>query len=111
MPKDWPLNVPGNPNLTPAQGDSVTISCNDPQGFTWCYTDNNTPQVFSSGFLANGSYDPGSYGPYTAVNTGTVQYDGVRGKNKSCTPGGGVTATTHTIVVSGTLSSPRSISQ
>jgi hypothetical protein len=100
-PKNWPLNVPGDPNLTPAQGDSVTIKCDNPLGFTWCYTDNNTPKVFADGFLANGSYGPSSHGPYTAVNPGTVQYQGVLDQNQPCTPEG-ITATGHTIVVSGT---------
>ena len=100
-PKNWNLNVPGNPDLTPSVNDTVTIKCESDQGFTWCYTDNNTPKVFANGFLANGSYAKGSYGPYTAVNPGTVQYQGVVGQNQPCTPGG-ITATGHTIVVSGT---------
>jgi hypothetical protein len=94
------LNVPGDPNLTPKKGDTVTIKCENTDGFTWCYTDNNTPKVFANGFLANGSYPKGSYGPYTAVNDGTVEYEGVVGQNKPCTPGG-KTETGHTIVVSG----------
>jgi hypothetical protein len=100
-PKNWNLNVPGDPNLTPAVGDTVTINCEDIQGFTWCYTDNGNPQVFSDGFLANGSYAAASYGPYKCVNAGTVNYDGVLGQNKPCTPGGGITAAVHTITVSG----------
>jgi hypothetical protein len=100
MSQNWNLNVPGDPNLTPSVGDTVTINCEDSQGFTWCYTDTNTPKVFANGFLADGSNDAGSYGPYSVVNKGTVQYDGVRGKNKPCTPSGGIKATTHTIVVS-----------
>jgi hypothetical protein len=101
-PKNWNLNVPGDPNLTPAVNDTVTINCENPLGFTWCYSDTGNPQVFANGFLANKSYPAGSYGPYTAVNAGTVTYEGVVGQNQPCTPGGGVTATTHTIVVSGT---------
>lgn len=100
MPQNWNLNVPGDPNLSPSVGDTVTIKCEDSQGFTWCYTDSNTPKVFADGFLANGSYDAGTYGPYTAVNAGTVQYDGVRGKDKSCNPSGGVKAVMHSITVS-----------
>lgn len=99
-PQNWNLNVPGNPNLTPSVGDTVTIKCENNQGFTWCYTDNNNPKVFANGFLANGSYQAGSYGPYTCVNAGTVKYDGVVGQNKPCNPSGGITAAMHTIVVS-----------
>lgn len=99
-PQNWNLNVPGNPNLTPSVNDTVTINCENDQGFTWCYADNNNPKVFADGFLANGSYSAGSYGPYTCVNAGTVNYDGVVGQNKNCNPYGGVRATMHTIVVS-----------
>ncbi len=94
------LNVPGNPNLTPSVGDTVTIKCENDQGFTWCFADTDDPQVFSDGFLSNGSYAKGSYGPYSVVNTGTVHYNGVVGQNQSCNPYGGAQATMHTIIVS-----------
>jgi hypothetical protein len=100
QPQNWNLNVPGDPDLTPSVGDTVTINCQDQQGFTWCYSDTGDPQVFSDGFLANKSYDAGSYGPYTCKNAGTVTYEGVRGKDKPCDPNGGVTATMHSITVS-----------
>jgi hypothetical protein len=96
-----PLNIPGDPNLNGVKvGDTVAITCDDNDGCTWCYSDSNNPQVFSGGFLANGSYDKGSLGTFTAVNPGTVNYDGVKGKNKSCNPTGGIRATMHSIVVS-----------
>jgi len=100
-PQNWNVNVPGDPDLPNVKvNDTVTVICEKEEGFTWCYTDNNDPQVFSSGFLANGSYDKGSYGPYTANNPGTVSYDGVVGKDKACNATGGVTATVHSISVS-----------
>ncbi len=99
-PQNWDVNIPGDPNLPNVRvNDTVTITCENDQGFTWCYSDNNNPKVFSNGFLANGSYAKGTYGPYTAVNTGTVNYDGVVGQDKPCNPTGGVTAIVHSITV------------
>ncbi|MGB0122254.1 MAG: hypothetical protein WA400_00005 [Silvibacterium sp.] len=100
-PKNWDVNVPGNPNLPSLKvNDTVTIKCEKDEGFTWCYSDSNNPQVFADGFLANGSYAKGTYGPYTAVNAGTVNYDGVVGQNQPCNPTGGARAISHSIIVS-----------
>ena len=94
---DHPLSIPGDPNLTGVKtGDTVSITCNDKDGCTWCYLDPDN--VFAEGFLANNSYDQGSLGTFTAVNPGTVSYDGVKGKNKPCNPQG-IKQTQHTITV------------
>lgn len=98
MPTTHPLNIPDDPNLNGVKtGDSVAITCTDNEGCTWCYLDPDN--VFADGFLANGSYDKGSLGTFTAVNPGTVNYDGVKKKNQQCTASGGIKATTHSIQV------------
>ncbi|HUY81312.1 MAG TPA: hypothetical protein VMU92_06280 [Acidobacteriaceae bacterium] len=99
-PQNWNVNVPGDPNLPNVKvNDTVTIICEKDEGFTWCYTDDNDPQVFADGFLADGSYAKGTYGPYDAVNAGSISYDGVLGQDKPCTPQG-ARETVHTITVS-----------
>jgi hypothetical protein len=99
---DHKLNLPDDPNLNNVSvNDTVTIKCTDKDGCTWCYSDGNNPQVFSGGFLADGSYDQGDLGTFTAVNPGTVNFNGIKGKNKPCNPDG-ITAAVHTIIVSGT---------
>ena len=96
-PKNHPLNVPDDPNLNGVKvGDSVTITCTDNDGCTWCYSDPD--DVFEGNFLACGSYDKGALGTYTTVNPGKVFYDGVKGKNKPCNPEGDPD-TGHTILV------------
>lgn len=95
------LNLPSDTNLNNVSvNDTVTIKCTDNNGCTWCYSDGNNPQVFSGGFLANGSYDKGDLGVYTAVNPGTVFFNSISGKNQPCNPLG-VTAAGHTIIVTG----------
>jgi hypothetical protein len=99
---DHKLNLPDDPNLNNVSpNDTVTIKCTDQNGCTWCYSDTNDPQVFADGFLANGSYNPGELGTFTAVNPGTVNFNGIKGKDKPCDPLG-ITATGHTIIVSTT---------
>lgn len=94
-----PLNIPGDQNLNGVKtGDTVAITCTANEGCTWCYSDPDN--VFANGFLANGSYDKGALGTFTAVNPGTVNFDGVKGKNQPCNPDGGIKAAIHTIIVS-----------
>jgi hypothetical protein len=94
------LNIPNDlssKQLTRGTDDiqiTVTADC------SWCYSDPNN--VFANGFLAAGSYTATSphttYGPYTPANDGTVTVNAVTSGN--CTTAG-VTATPHTITVTG----------
>lgn len=91
------LKIPnGMSNQSLKKADTLYIEvdadCN------WCYSDPNG--VFSS-FLPAGHYTattpPTVYGPYTAVNSGTVNFNAVT--SGDCNPMG-VAASGHTIVVS-----------
>lgn len=76
-----------------------TLSIEVMQTCTWCYSD---PDGVFSSMLAAGTYTattpPTTYGPYTAVKTGTVAYNAVT--SGDCVPGAGITATMHSITVS-----------
>ncbi len=87
------LNIPHGGNLSMNKNQDelmihVTQTCQ------WCYSDPNS--IFSS-MLPPGQYAPGDYGPYAATGTGSMTYD----DNNPCNPSGGVTATPHTITVTG----------
>lgn len=89
------LTIPngGNMSLNKNQ-DQLEIHCT--QECQWCYND---PSGVFPNFLPAGTVQPGTYGPYEAVNDGTVTYDDPTSGN--CNASGGVTATPHSITVSG----------
>ena len=81
--------------------DDLKIDIN--QSCNWCFSDPDGVFGTPSTLLPDGTYtkpDPNSpYGPYTPVNDGTVYFNAVA-TDETCTPDG-VTATGHTITVSG----------
>ena len=92
------INIPQDTHANLKVGDQLNIAviadCD------WCYSDPDN--CFSGGLLAPGCYTATNphtvYGPYTATADGTVDFNAVT--SGPCTTSG-VTATGHTIVVSG----------
>lgn len=94
------LNIPHGSNFDVKTGDDLYIHVND--DCTWCYTDPDS--CFPGGLLANGNYSQQAsgqkYGPYPAVNDGSVGFDSPLGFSQPCNPAAGVRAVPHSIVVS-----------
>jgi hypothetical protein len=96
------LHIPndcGNQSLNKHQ-ENIDITVN--QDCTWCFSDPDGVFGNPSTLLPAGSYTKTSphttYGPFTQVNTGTVYFNAVT--SGPCNPQG-ITATGHTITVTG----------
>lgn len=98
---DKVLTIPHDSNFPVVTGDNLYIQASE--DCTWCYSDPNN--CFPGGLLANGNYSKqtgnNKYGPYPAVNAGSVGFDSSAGFNQPCNPGASIRATGHSIVVSG----------